>query len=62
MFDFFCRAHCDEQNMKNTTCGCNFRVDSSSYLSTIAGLCARDVRKECGKFTRTISLVKLQGN
>ena len=48
--------------MKNSVHGFNFRGGSRSNLNIIAGLCARGVRKECGKLTRTISLVKLQGN
>lgn len=62
MFDYLCRSHRDKQNMKNKALRCNVRVDRRSYLSTIAGLCARGVRKEFGKLRRTISLVKLQGN
>ena len=48
--------------MKNSGCGANFIVGNRSNLSTSVGLFARGVRKECGKLTRTMSLVNCRGN
>ena len=47
--------------MMNSECDVDFKIDNRSNINTFLALFARGVRTECGKLTRTMPLVKLQG-